>query len=80
MAIRSLVFLSSENYNSGAYGIASSAGQEHGHWWVEGRLLWFEGTGGRGSRQLDLRNARNGDPMILLDGQGYVTRYRRPGW
>lgn len=72
----------SETNNSGAYGQASGSSEEAGHWWLEGSLLWFQNHLGQTShRQLDLQNhARNGDPMILLDGQPYVSREKRPPW
>lgn len=73
--------MESDSYNSGKFGQVSLAHQEQGRWWLEGSCLWFEGSQGRASRRLDLRNhPKTGDPMIVLDGEAYVTRLRRPSW
>lgn len=69
-----------DNYNSGAFGQASAVTQETGQWWLEGSRLWFSSQEGQYFRQLDLQNARNGDPMIVLDGDNYVTKFKRPSW
>lgn len=75
-------YFHSESHNSGAHGQASGASEEAGHWWVEGSLMWFEDHRGQtSSRRLDLQNhPGNSDPMIVLDGENYVSRERRPPW
>jgi hypothetical protein len=63
-------------------GTASQA-SDQGKWWVEGdRIFYTSTTQGQGSYLLEKKNhPRNfGDPMIVLDGQSYLTSALRQPW
>jgi hypothetical protein len=63
-------------------GTAVQAGDQ-GRWWVEGdRIFYSSVTQGQGSYKLEKRNhPRNSDdPMIVLDGQSYMTATLRQAW
>jgi hypothetical protein len=64
------------------YAGTSSQGSDRGTWWVQGdRLFYNSQTRGQGSYQLQKRNhPKNGDPMIVLDGDTYVTYYQKQPW
>jgi hypothetical protein len=65
-----------------AYGGTSSQSADRGTWWVQGdRIFYNSQSQGQGSYQFVKRNhPRNGDPMIVLDGEAYVTFYNKQPW
>jgi hypothetical protein len=71
-----------ETSSSGA--VASSASQESdsGRWSVSGRtIIAYSNTHGRIAYPFEKRNhPKTGDPMIVLDGDAYVTAYRKNPW
>lgn len=64
------------------YGGTASQSSDRGTWWVQGDRIYYNSqTQGQGSYQLQKQNhPKNGDPMIVLDGQTYVTFYNKPPW
>jgi hypothetical protein len=65
------------------YGGTASQGGDEGTWWVkEDRIYYRSKTQGEGSYRLEKRNhpKNTSDPMIVLDGEPYVTATLRPPW
>ncbi|MBN8576890.1 MAG: hypothetical protein J0L66_08085 [Cytophagales bacterium] len=60
----------------------SSQSNDQGTWWVQGdRIFYNSQTRGQGSYQLQkVNHPKTGDPMIVLDGESYVTYYQKPRW
>lgn len=75
---------SSRSVNTeGYYGGTSSQSSDEGTWSYDGqKIYWNSSKGnGSGSYNLEKRNhPKNGDPMIVLDGETYVTYYQKPSW
>ena len=75
-----------ESSNSGGNGNAGGATRETGRWWVVGNLqaakLCARNQNGENFQfELELRNhPKTGDPMIVLDGDAYVTTTQRQPW
>lgn len=71
-----------ETSSSGA--VASSASQESdtGRWSVSGdTIIAYSNTNGRMVFPFEKRNhPKTGDPMIVLDGDAYVTAHQRRPW
>ncbi len=68
---------------SQVYGGTASQGADQGTWFVQGdRIYYTSQTQGQGSYRLEKRNhPKNvGDPMIILDGEPYVTATLRAPW
>ncbi len=65
-----------------AYGGVASQDGDRGRWWVEGDRLFYDSpVRGQGSYKLEKKNhPESGDPMIVLDGEAYVTYYQKPPW
>ncbi|MBS1554506.1 MAG: hypothetical protein JSU09_06240 [Bacteroidetes bacterium] len=65
-----------------AYGGTSSKSSDRGKWWLKGDRIYYQSqTQGDGSYAFEKRNhPKNGDPMIVLDGDTYVTFYNKPPW
>ena len=64
-------------------GGTASQGWDSGIWWVEGDRLFYQSqTQGQGSYKLEKRNhpKNTSDPMIVLNGQPYVTATYRQPW
>jgi len=64
-------------------GGTSSQTSDRGTWWVQGdRIFYNSQSQGQGSYSLEKRNhPKNvGDPMIVLDGQPYVTAFQKAPW
>ncbi|GHN00978.1 hypothetical protein WSM22_24670 [Cytophagales bacterium WSM2-2] len=61
-------------------GGTASQSSDRGTWWVQGDRIYYNSqSSGQGSYQLQKQNhPKNGDPMIILDGQTYVTYYNKP--
>jgi hypothetical protein len=64
------------------YAGTSSQGSDQGTWWVQGDKIFYNSqTKGQGSYQLQKQNhPKTGDPMILLNGEPYVTFYQKQPW
>lgn len=64
------------------YGGTSSQSGDQGRWWVQGDRIYYDSqTRGQGSYRLERRNhPKTGDPMIVLDGDSYVTFYQKAPW
>jgi hypothetical protein len=64
------------------YAGTSSQGADRGTWWVQGdRIFYNSESRGQGSYQLQKQNhPKTGDPMILLNGDPYVTFYQKQPW
>lgn len=73
---------SMDTNSSTFYGGTSSQSSDQGRWWVqEERIYYNSPTRGQGSYRLELRNhPKTGDPMIILDGDAYVTFYQKTPW
>jgi len=63
-------------------GGTSSQSSDRGTWWVQGDQLFYNSqTKGQGSYQFQKRNhPKNNDPMIVINGQAYVTFYNKQPW
>lgn len=64
------------------YAGTSSQGSDQGTWWVQGDKIFYNSqTRGQGSYQLQKQNhPKTGDPMIVLNGEPYVTFYQKQPW
>lgn len=65
------------------YGGTNSQSSDQGTWYVQGDRIYYNSqTSGQGSYRLEKRNhPRNvNDPMIVLDGEAYVTQTYRQPW
>lgn len=65
------------------YGGTSSQNSDRGTWYLQGdRIFYNSQTQGSGSYRLEKRNHPKNvnDPMIVLDGEAYVTAYNKPPW
>lgn len=75
---------SSRSVNTNAYsGGTNSQNSDRGTWtYAGGRIYYTSSMGaGSGSYLLEKRNhPKNNDPMIVLDGQTYVTFYQKAPW
>lgn len=74
----------SMSVNTNAFnGGTNSQNSDQGQWWVQGDRIYYNSqTQGQGSYRLEKRNhPRNvNDPMIVLDGQPYVTQFQKAPW
>lgn len=64
-------------------GGTNSQNSDRGSWWVQGdRIFYSSQSQGQGSYRLEKRNHPKNvnDPMIVLDGQPYVTQYAKAPW
>lgn len=65
------------------YGGTNSQSSDQGTWYVQGdRIFYHSQTTGQGSYRLEKRNHPKNvnDPMIVLDGEAYVTATFRQPW
>lgn len=65
------------------YGGTSSQSSDEGTWSYDGQKIYWNSSRGNGSGSyfLEKRNhPKNSDPMIVLDGETYVTYYQKPSW
>jgi hypothetical protein len=64
------------------YAGTSSQSSDQGTWWVQGDKIFYNSqTRGQGSYQLQKMNhPKTGDPMIILNGEAYVTFYQKQPW
>jgi hypothetical protein len=64
-------------------GGTNSQSSDRGTWWVEGdRMFYNSQSQGQGSYRLEKRNHPKNvnDPMIVLDGQPFVTQFQKAPW
>jgi len=75
---------SSRSVNTNAYsGGTNSQSSDRGTWSYDGTRIHYSSSmgAGSGSYLLEKRNhPKNNDPMIVLDGQTYVTFYQKAPW
>lgn len=72
----------SETNTSTAFGGTSSSGSDSGTWRLQGNVL-HANSNRQGPQQYNLQkrnHPRNGDPMLCLDGDCYVTQTQRQPW
>jgi hypothetical protein len=64
------------------YAGTSSQGSDRGTWYLQGdRIFYNSQSSGQGSYQLQkINHPKTRDPMIVLDGEAYVTFYQKPSW
>jgi hypothetical protein len=65
------------------YGGTASQGADRGTWYMQGDRLYYNSqTQGQGSYRLEKRNhpKNASDPMIVLDGEAYVTAILKSPW
>lgn len=73
---------SMDTNTSSFYAGTSSQGSDRGTWWVQGDRIYYNSQArGQGSYQLQkINHPKTGDPMIVLDGESYVTYFQKPRW
>lgn len=67
----------------GYYGGTNSSSTDRGTWTTDGQRIYYTSSSGNGSGsyRLEKRNhPKNNDPMIVLDGETYVTYYQKSPW
>lgn len=65
------------------WGGTNSSENDQGQWWLTGHQLHYRSaiSGKTGTFTLEKRNhPRNNDPMLVLDGEAYVTQYQKAPW
>ena len=73
---------SSETSSSGQYGGSASQEYDAGRWSATRTTLTaMSNRNGRMVYPIELKNhPKTGDPMIVVDGDAYVTAYQRRPW
>ena len=73
---------SAESSTSGAYGSTAGQSYDAGRWSATTTTLTaFSNTHGKLVYSIELRNhPKTGDPMIVVDGDAYVTAYQKRPW
>ncbi|MCA0366050.1 MAG: hypothetical protein LCH67_18580 [Bacteroidetes bacterium] len=69
-------------YGGGYYGGSSSQSADSGTWRLAGNRIYVNSRNeGQKVYSFEKRNhPKNGDPMIIIDGDAYVTYYQRRPW
>lgn len=69
-------------YGGGGYGGSSSQSSDRGTWKLEGNRIHVQSqTEGYKVYSFEKRNhPKNGDPMIVIEGDTYVTYYKKAPW
>jgi len=72
----------SESSTSGGYGSTAGQGYDSGRWTAtRNSITAISNTNGRTVYPIELRNhPKTGDPMIVVDGDAYVTSTQRRPW
>jgi hypothetical protein len=72
----------SESSTSGGYGSTAGQGYDSGRWTAtRNSITAVSNTNGRTVYPIELRNhPKTGDPMIVVDGDAYVTSTQRAPW
>lgn len=73
---------SAESSTSGAYGSTAGQSYDSGRWTATRTTLTaYSQKNGKIVYPIELRNhPKNGDPMIVVDGDAYVTAYKKAPW
>ncbi len=73
---------SAESSSSGAYGSTAGQSYDSGRWTATRTTLTaYSKKNGKSVYPIELRNhPKNGDPMIVVDGDAYVTAYKKRPW
>ncbi|HLM60508.1 MAG TPA: hypothetical protein VK308_06880 [Pyrinomonadaceae bacterium] len=71
-----------ENYTSGGGGSYTSATRDSGRWSATSTSITaYSSTTGTTTFRLEKRNhPKNNDPMLLLDGEAFVSAYQKQPW
>ncbi len=69
-------------YGGGGYGGSSSQSSDSGTWRVSGNVIQVQSRSeGNKTYSFQKRNhPKNGDPMIVIDGDTYVSYYKKSPW
>ncbi len=69
-------------YGGGGYGGSSSQNSDYGTWRVSGNTIHVvSAKEGAKTYSFEKRNhPKNGDPMIIIDGDAYVSYYQKAPW
>lgn len=69
-------------YGGGYYGGSSSQSSDKGTWKVQGnKIIVNSAKEGTKTYSFEKKNhPKNGDPMIIIDGDAYVTYYQKKPW
>jgi len=73
---------SAESSSGGAYGSTAGQSYDSGRWTAtQTTLTAFSNSQGKVVYPIELRNhPKTGDPMIVVDGDAYVTAYQKRPW
>lgn len=75
---------SSRSVNTSSFSAATaSQSSDQGTWTFDGQQLYYTSSAGVGSGSYQLQKVnhpKNGDPMIVLNGESYVTFYQKDPW
>jgi hypothetical protein len=73
---------SSETSSSGSVASSASQQSDSGTWTAASTTITSRSskTGTRTYRLERRNHPKNGDPMLVLDGDAYVTAHQRPSW
>ena len=73
---------SAESSTSGAYGSTAGQSYDSGRWTATATTLTaYSNSQGKTVYPIELRNhPKTGDPMIVVDGDAYVTAYQKRPW
>jgi hypothetical protein len=69
-------------YGGGGYGGSNSQESDYGTWRVKGNtIIVVSANSGTKTYSFQKKNhPKNGDPMIIIDGDAYVTYYQKSPW
>jgi hypothetical protein len=72
----------SETSDSGQFGGNASQSDDEGRWQASGNTLTAQSSSGKVSTYVfEKRNhPKTNDPMLIFDGQSFVTYYQKPPW
>jgi len=72
----------SETSSSGQFGGTASQSDDEGRWQASGNTLTAQSTSGKVSTYtFEKRNhPKTNDPMLVFDGQAFVTYFQKPPW
>ena len=72
---------SASAYAPGIYGGTASQGNDSGRWTATASTITAQSSKGQTTNYaLELRNNKNNDPMICLEGRCYATAYQKAPW
>lgn len=72
----------SETSSSGQFGATASESDDEGRWQASGDTLTAQSTSGKITNyRFEKRNhPKTNDPMLVFDGQAFVTYFQKPPW